>query len=352
MTPPETFHEFIDTLDLWERELFPELSMTVDCYEFLQIVNEQELDETATRLITVSDGSDDDGSMSIGWIIALPSGSCLARCSGPAFGPSGSSFRAEGYGFLSVTRFLVRLCEFCAITPTWSVKMLTDNQGLITRLQSCLPHSNPFPNLTLASDWDVTHEIACGLRTMKQVPTLQHVKGHQDSNTEYAALSLKAQLNVDADAEAGFFQCTYPAQRPQIPWLPSNPVQLHLDGKVICARIKQQLREASTVPKYLAYVAKRNKWEPSVAATIDWHAYTKAIGCFRSNRTQITKLCNDILPTARWVNRYDSLTTKHCLHCGEIEDRDHIINCSFAPRQAWRNSLLGKPTTPTRPTTT
>jgi hypothetical protein len=94
--------------------------MTVDCYEFLQIVNEQELDETATHLITVSDGSGNDGSMSFGWI---------ARCSGPAFGPSGSSFCAKGYGFLSVTRFLVRLCKFCAVTPTWSVKMLTDNQG-------------------------------------------------------------------------------------------------------------------------------------------------------------------------------------------------------------------------------
>jgi hypothetical protein len=96
MTPPETFQEFIDTLDLWEQELFPELSMTVDCYEFLQIVNEQELDKTATCLITVSDGSDNDGSMSFHWIIALPSGCCLAHCSGPAFGPSGSSFRAEG----------------------------------------------------------------------------------------------------------------------------------------------------------------------------------------------------------------------------------------------------------------
>ncbi len=152
---------------------------------------------------------------------------------------------------------------------------------------------------------------------MKQLPTLQHVKGHQDSNTEYAALSLEAQLNVDADVEAGFFQCTYPAQRPHIPRLPSNPVQLHLNGKVICARLKQQLREASTVPTYLAYVAKRFKWEPSVAAMIDWQAYTQAIGRFRSQRTQITKLCNDILPTARWANRYDSLTTEHCLHCGE-----------------------------------
>ncbi len=98
-TLSETFQEFITTLDLWERELFPELSMTIDCYEFLEIVNEQELDDTDIRLLTVSDGSDVEGSMSFGWIIALPSGRRLARCSGPAFGPSGSSFRAEGYRF-------------------------------------------------------------------------------------------------------------------------------------------------------------------------------------------------------------------------------------------------------------
>ncbi len=43
---------------------------------------------------------------------------------------------------------------------------------------------------------------------------------------------------------------------------------------------------------------------------------------------------------ARWANRYDSLTTEHCLHCGELEDRDHIIRCLYPPRQAWRLSLL------------
>jgi hypothetical protein len=70
--------------------------------------------------------------MSFGWIIALPSGRRLARCSGPAFGSYGSSFQADGYGFLSVTQFLIRLCEFCAVSPSWTIQMMTDNLGLVT----------------------------------------------------------------------------------------------------------------------------------------------------------------------------------------------------------------------------
>jgi hypothetical protein len=339
---PETFPEYLGTLDLWERELFPALSMEVEPFEFIDLVTSQDLAEDDIHLLTVSDGSDDSGSMTFGWVIALPSGRRLARCSGPAFGPTGSSFRAEGYGFLSVTRFLIRICAFCSSTPAWSIKMLTDNQGLITRVETSLPYPDPFPNITLASDWDVTHEISSSLRTMVTQPTLAHVKGHQDSHTPYHALSLEAQLNVDADAEAGFYQCTYPALRPTTPRLPSNSVQLHIDGKVICSKLKRTIREAYTVPKYLAYVASRFKWSAPVAATIDWQAYKQTIGRFRTQRVQVTKLCNDLLPTARWANRYESLTTEHCIHCGEIEDRDHIIQCSFEPRKTWRNSLLSK----------
>jgi hypothetical protein len=338
--PPSTFLEFLTTLELWERELFSDLTMQVDCFEFIQLVNSQLITDSSAQLITVSDGSDDSGSMTFGWAVALPNGQRLATCAGPAYGPSGSSFRAEGYGFLSVSRFLVRLFEFCSVKPEWIIQMMTDNQGLLTRLESSYPHPEPFPNLTLLSDWDLTHEINQSIRTFGRKPNLVHVKGHQDTHTPYSELSLDAQLNVDADLEAGAYQCTYPAQRPLIPRLPSNPAQLRIKGKVICARLKQRIREAATVPEYLAYVAKRFGWDEATADSVDWPAYTQAIGRFRPQRIQITKLCHDLLPTARWANRYDSLTTAHCLHCGELEDRDHIIRCTFGPRQEWRNKLL------------
>jgi hypothetical protein len=338
----ETFPEFIATLEPWERDLFSFLHMEVGCFEFIDLITSQDIAADTTQLLTVSDGSDDSGSMSFGWVIALPSGRRLARCSGPALGPRGSSFRAEGYGFLSVTRFLVRLCEFCSVSPRWNIRMLTDNAGLLTRIAASLPYPEPFPNITLASDWDVTHEIASSLRTMLTIPTLKHVLGHQDSHAAFHDLSLEAQLNVEADEEAGFFQSNYPAQRPKISRLPSNNVQFQIAGKTICAKLKQSIREAASVSNYLLYAAKRFNWNPSVASTVDWAAYTQTIGRFRSQRIQITKLCNDLLPTARWVNRYDSLTTKHCIHCGEVEDRDHIIVCVFEPRKRWRQVLLSK----------
>ena len=68
---------------------------------------------------------------------------------------------------------------------------------------------------------------------MACTPTLCHIKGHQDLHQDYSDLTLEAQLNVDADTEAGAYQYQYPAQRPVIPRLPSNHVQLHLSGKVV-----------------------------------------------------------------------------------------------------------------------
>jgi hypothetical protein len=90
----------------------------------------------------------------------------------------------------------------------------------------------------------------------------------------------------------------------------------------------------------MAYLQQRYQWDNTCIDTIDWQSYTQAISRFRSRRIQITKLCNDLLPTARWVNRYDSLTTEHCFHCGDPEDRDHIIRCSHDSRKKWRVTLF------------
>jgi hypothetical protein len=335
---PATFTDFLDTLEFWETELFANLIMEVDCYTFLALVNAQP--ETAIQLLTMSDGSDAAGAMTFGWILSLPNGQRLARCSGPAYGPYGSSFRAEGYGFLSVSRFLVRIQEFCHEKPQWRIQMMTDNQGLLTRVETSLPFVDPFPNYTLQADWDVTNEIITSIRQLSNTPTFVHVKGHQDDGAEYETLPLNAQLNVDADEEAGIYQYTFPLQRPIVPRLPSNRAQLHIAGKVIPSKLKKRIREAFTVPPYLAYLQERFKWSDQCVNTVNWTAYTQAIGRYRTRRIQITKLCNDLLPTARWVHRYDKLTTDHCLHCGETEDRDHIIRCTFATRRLWRNDLL------------
>jgi hypothetical protein len=122
--------------------------------------------------------------------------------------------------------------------------MMTDNQGLLTRVGSSLRYPEPFPNVTLGPDWDVLNKIAKSLQTLTTAPRLLHVKGHQDSKMPYHQLPLNAPLNADADKEAGYFQCMHPAQRPLVPHISSNHVQLNLSGQVICSKLKQKIREA------------------------------------------------------------------------------------------------------------
>jgi hypothetical protein len=192
--------------------------------------------------------------------MSLPNGKRLARCSGPVYGPFGTSFRAEGYGFLSVSHFPLRLHKFCNIEPTWRIQLMTDNLGLLTRVEKSLPHPDPFPNMTLKPDWDVTNKIVVTLQAMTFNPILAHIKGHQDDHAIYEDLPLTAQLNVNADKEAGYYQSMYPAQRPIIPRLPSNRVQLHIANQVISLKVKQTIRDAFTVPPYKAYLQRRNNW--------------------------------------------------------------------------------------------
>jgi hypothetical protein len=95
-----------------------------------------------------------------------------------SYGPFGTSFQAEGYGFLSVSRFLYRLHAFCGIEPSWHIQLMTDNLRLLTRLEKSLPYPEPFPNLTLLPDCDVTNEVVQTLQVMQIQPSLEHVKGH------------------------------------------------------------------------------------------------------------------------------------------------------------------------------
>jgi hypothetical protein len=58
---PATFTEFLSTLDRWETELFSDLTMDVDCYKLLDLVNNQTTNsEAPIQLLTMSDGSDYD----------------------------------------------------------------------------------------------------------------------------------------------------------------------------------------------------------------------------------------------------------------------------------------------------
>jgi hypothetical protein len=178
---------------------------------------------------------------SFGWSVSLPNGRRLATCSGPVYGAKPSSYRAEGYGMLSLLRFFIRLFEYCDTPHDTAGVIVCDNLLLINKViayQSPFPTaalldedwtpfdslptllSNTSPSATLAPDWDVLNEIHHSLHDLNFRPTFQHIKGHQDRDTPYDNLPLLAQLNVDADTAAGHFQSQHGCHHPHVPLLP------------------------------------------------------------------------------------------------------------------------------------
>jgi hypothetical protein len=147
-TSPETFQE---SLDIWEPELFPELSMTVKCYEFLKIVNEQGLDDTDICLITVSDG----------WI-------WLDHCL--TFWSPSCSLLETGVWSLRLIfpcqRVRVSLCYQIPRSFVQILRRLTNLVSHYADRQSRSHHSpqvmsSAFQPIPKPYDWDVMHGIVC-----------------------------------------------------------------------------------------------------------------------------------------------------------------------------------------------
>ena len=78
------------------------------CYKLLAMVStfDPEFNDLHVQLLNISNRSTFNASMSFGWALSLPDGTCLATCSGPAYGAKQSSFRVEGYNLLSLVHFL------------------------------------------------------------------------------------------------------------------------------------------------------------------------------------------------------------------------------------------------------
>ena len=53
---------------------------------------------------------------------------------GPARGPRPSSYRAEGYGFLSILRFLIQVAEFTGCVEAWRGVLVSDSQSVLKTL--------------------------------------------------------------------------------------------------------------------------------------------------------------------------------------------------------------------------
>jgi hypothetical protein len=343
LTLPSSFLESLHQLPLpGDRHLFESLELLVSPEDLIAALDETVLStNSSTRCHGVSDGTEVHSCMAFAWVFAGPDGRRLAQCASPAFGSQASSYRAEGYGVVSLVKFLSFLKIFCLSEQSWRIKIAADNQSFIGKVNQALAYDTPFPNVTMDPDYDLIAEVVHTVRQSNLDVTFVHVLGHQDAQKAFADLDLPSQLNVEADQLAGVFRQAHPTPRPCVPRLSTNRAQLHLSGKTITRQYRSAIRYQKTAPTLEAYMTKKFGWETSVIDLVDWPSFRRARNRLNSRQVQICKLCFDQLPTTSLVSRWDPSTPPNCPRCHQVvETFAHLFRCASPFVLSWRSQLL------------
>ena len=188
-----------------------------------------------------------------GSAISDEKGDIIAECKGAVPGAKVTSFRAEGYGILSVLRFLIgmnrvhgqvargeehgnwqedasllgtlhkrirlhQLQKGANNVPTgdnhYRIRqhhMVCDNQSMVNKTNEISKYTSMYPNSTMASEFDVLAEIRVAMRHLGQSqPEIAHIKGHQNETKPWHKLTRSAQLNCRADELADQYLREFP----------------------------------------------------------------------------------------------------------------------------------------------
>jgi hypothetical protein len=224
--PSNEIHDSIQQMDEWEKQLLQGMEILVDLETLVQQITQP--------VIFASDGSVQEHRASYGWVMAITDGTRLAQCTGPAYGYRPTSFRAEGYGLLSVIRFIH------LIQTKWNTSgrytILCDNEAMIGIMQDHVRVADTYPNQTLKSEWDIIAETKATIDTDKlwEAIEFRHIKGHADQRAPYNSLTLSQQLNVEADKLANeYIQRHHDDEYNKVPLLPTSGAQLNMFGSTI-----------------------------------------------------------------------------------------------------------------------
>jgi hypothetical protein len=216
-SPPRTFTDYLATLDQWERILFDHLDLTVSPYEIIATLDSHE------AIYSANDASVKDYQGSFGWLLSSPDGTITLKCSGPAYGKQMKSYRAEGYGVLSLLRFIYQLYSFCQQPLPDALSLFCDSKSLLDKTRTYLQHSRFYPNTSLQPDWDVVQQIASTIRQFPHPPHLVHVKAHQDDAATFNDLEVESQLNVRANTLAKEYNSISHHKASAVPRLHATP---------------------------------------------------------------------------------------------------------------------------------
>ena len=105
---------------------------------------------------------------------------------------------------------------------------------------------------------------------------------------------------------------------------PSSPAVLEIDGMTITSNIRHQLIRAYLESKYLQYLQDQYEWNDETVHDIAWKCLNLGLKWI-DREVILVKICNDLLPTATTLLKWNWQNHYNCCLCGKLEKRDHMI---------------------------
>ena len=331
-----TFDSFINDLPPWENQLLKGFRILTDLDDLLTVFNFS----GQVSLVTCSDGSAPQFTGTFGCVCSTMEGQRLFGLNGPAPGYRTNSFRAESYGFLAILRIILRLCEYHAYELPSTLALYTDSESLIKTIFKRLDWSIEFPYSTMHPDWDLQQCISTSLRKFPTMPSISHVKGHQDRFQPVSTLPLPAQLNVEADELASAYKYP-PTETPTCaPLIEGSTVTLRCPLGTIHSNYRAVIRRLAQDPVIRQYLCNKFDWSPAVIDTIDWYSHGIANRAFFSRRHFVSKFIFEWLPLGNLKSKYAEYYVDHCPACSTptLEDAEHFLRCP--QRRSWLGPML------------
>ena len=339
--PPQSFEEYISQLPEWEKSLIEQIWFNESTrLSFMEMLN------SGDELLAASDGGVAEPHRYFGWVIGTKE-EILCTCAGPTHGWPLSSMRAEGYGRLSILRFLHHYCKFYNLTPEQSgkIQMACDNKAIVKYENKSLNGSLTWtPTTSMLPSYDIVEQINQATKECQTTYTLEWIKGHQDKDKEFHKLSWLAQLNVYADHLATQERSRLWNESPNKgitgPTLPASKARLIRRGKPITGHEKRIMRRAIPAKRLRKYLVKKFKLSPKQDKQVHWKAFRKARqNIARNVRRFVTKMHMNWLPTNLRLSALHC-TSKDCPKCKQEESISHLICCNH--RKKWRDDMIRK----------
>ena len=218
---------------------------------------------------------------------------------------------------------------------------MADNDGLIKQEIAHLSYGDPYPNITLDPEFDLTEEIYKTHQKYNINASFQHVKGHQDDAIDVHDLPLDAQLNAEADHLSNAFYKEGLLSTPNIIMTPSCKAMLSIQGVSVTSDFLNQLLRAYTEQIYIQHLQEIFHWSLDVTLAISWRGLQWGLNQIQ-HPCITAKICNNILPMALVLHRWKYENHDSCALCGAQETAIHMIQCSHPSRKKWRLCFISK----------